>query len=355
VPLPDLGTLSFLYDIDATAPDDAWVVGSYFDTKAHGVVLHWDGIEWTEAPAPDSSPQAVVAFAPYDVWTLGTGEFIRAAHYNGYKWAASPGPDIPPTVLNMAATGVETGELWLAATSAIGKDTRGSITHYREVFVAYADVPVEDEFFPYITCLSCAGIVNGYPCGGQGEPCDSNNNPYFRPGTTVTRGQIAKIVALVAGLGGIPTSQTFEDVPPGSTFHTYIENLAALEVMSGYPCGGPGEPCVPPDNRPYFRPNATASRGQVAKIASNAAEFNDPIPPGTQTFADAPEGSPFHPYIERLAARGVMEGYPCGGPGEPCDDENRPYFRPGSTVTRGQTTKIAANTFLLNCPTGEPR
>ena len=56
---------------------------------------------------------------------------------------------------------------------------------------------------------------------------------------------------------------------PGSTFYDFIERLASRGVMSGYPCGGVGEPCIPPDNRPYFRPNANATRGQTSKIVSN--------------------------------------------------------------------------------------
>jgi hypothetical protein len=46
-----------------------------------------------------------------------------------------------------------------------------------------------------------------------------------------------------------------------------------------------------------------------------------------------------------------MSGYPCGGPGEPCDGENRNYFRPNNPLTRGQTAKIVANTFFPNCQT----
>src|SRR5262249_45353658 len=57
----------------------------------------------------------------------------------------------------------------------------------------------------------------------------------------------------------------FEDVPPGSTFFEYVEGLASQGVMSGYPCGGLGEPCLPPDNRPYFRPSNNATRGQTSK------------------------------------------------------------------------------------------
>jgi hypothetical protein len=147
------------------------------------------------------------------------------------------------------------------------------------------------------------------------------------------------------------TGQTFEDVPTGHTFYDFVERLASREVMSGYPCGSPGEPCNPPDNRPYFRPNGTATRGQLAKIVSNAAGFNEPVT--GQTFEDIPPGHTFYDFIERLATRGVMSGYPCGGLAEPCvPPDNRPYFRPNANVTRGQTTKIVANTFFPECAPG---
>jgi hypothetical protein len=57
------------------------------------------------------------------------------------------------------------------------------------------------------------------------------------------------------------------------------------------------------------------------------------------------EDHPFYIWIMRLTGQGVMGGYECGGEGEPCDDENRPYFRPYNNVTRGQASKIVANTF----------
>jgi hypothetical protein len=211
-------------------------------------------------------------------------------------------------------------------------------------------VPPENTFYANVRCLACRGIISGYPCGGPGEPCDPDNHPYFRPGNNVTRGQIAKIVSNAAGFIDPVSGQTFEDVSPGSTFYEFIERLTSREIMSGYPCGGAGEPCVPPGNRPYFRPNSNATRGQLAKIVSNAAGLQDPI--SGQTFEDVPPGSTFYEFIERLVAEGVMSGYPCGGPGEPCvPPGNRPYFRPGNLVTRGQTSKIVANTFYPDCST----
>ena len=211
-------------------------------------------------------------------------------------------------------------------------------------------MPSNNTFYPYVRCLACMGIINGYPCGGAGEPCNGNDDPYFRPNNSVTRGQLAKIVSLAAGFSDPVSGQTFEDVLPASTFYTYVERLANRNVMSGYPCGGPNEPCDG-QRRPYFRPNNTATRGQLTKIVSNASGFDNIIPDGQQTFADVPAGSTYYLYVERLLMNrpGVMSGYPCGGPNEPCDGQHRPYFRPNNTVTRGQTAKITANTFLPDC------
>jgi hypothetical protein len=186
--------------------------------------------------------------------------------------------------------------------------------------------------------MACRGVLSGYPDGT------------FRPNNNITRGQIAKVVSNAAGFNEPMTGQTFEDVPPGATFYDFIERLASRGVMSGYRCGGAGEACVPPGNRPYFRPNATATRGQLAKIVSNAAGFNEPV--SGQTFEDVVPGSTFYDFIERLASRGVMNGYACGGLGQPCvPPGNRPYFRPNANVTRGQASKIVANTFFPGCST----
>jgi hypothetical protein len=137
-------------------------------------------------------------------------------------------------------------------------------------------------------------------------------------------------------------------VPPGDPFFVYVRCLACRALLSGYPCGGPFEPCVPPANQPYFRPGNNATRGQVAKILSNAAGFADVIPSTVQTFEDVPPGSTFWVYIERIAVRGIIQGYPCGGPGEPCiAPGNRPYFRPYNPVTRGQLAKMDALTAGL--------
>ena len=84
-------------------------------------------------------------------------------------------------------------------------------------------------------------------------------------------------------------------------------------------------------------------------MTSEAFSYNDAV--SGQSFEDVPVGSTFYPYIERLAVRGLINGYPCGGAGEPCGPNNLPYFRPGNPVTRGQTAKILYLARSLVTPT----
>jgi hypothetical protein len=178
----------------------------------------------------------------------------------------------------------------------------------------------------------------------------------------VTRGQISKMVAIAAELGGPAGARKFQDVAEDHPFYLWIQQLANEGAISGYTCGGTNpatgasEPCVAPGNLPYFRSNNNVTRGQLSKIVSEAANFTDA--PGAQKFADVPAGSTFYDWVQRLANRGVVSGYACGGTNpatgaaEPCvAPGNLPYFRVNNNVTRGQISKIVAETFYPNCVT----
>jgi len=201
--------------------------------------------------------------------------------------------------------------------------------------LTFPDVPPNSTFYPWIHCLVCLGIINGYPDGT------------FKTNNNVTRGQLSKIVANSAGFDDIPTGQQFQDVPVGSTFYVFIYRLVHRGYINGYPCGDPGEQCQP-GNLPDFRPNANATRGQISKIVSNAAGFDDP--PSGQQFEDIARGSTFYTYTYRLVTRSIMQVYTCGAPTEPCIPPNHlPYFRPSANATRGQTSKIDAGAFFPSC------
>ncbi len=198
----------------------------------------------------------------------------------------------------------------------------------------FSDVPDTNTFYTFVRCLACRNILSGYADGT------------FRPNNLVTRGQLAKIVSNAAGFAESPDPQIFEDVSPSNTFYQWINRLARRGHMSGYACGGVGEPCT--TGMPYFRPFANATRGQTSKIVSNAAGYSEI--PTDQTFEDVPPTHTFYREIQRLASRNIMQGYPCGGLGEPCTT-GKPYFRPQNNVTRGQSAKIVANTFYPGCVT----
>jgi len=77
-------------------------------------------------------------------------------------------------------------------------------------------------------------------------------------------------VSNAAGFSNPPSGQQFQDVPTSNPFYAFIYRLSTRGIINGYACGGSGEPCVPPANLPYFRPNANATRGQMAKIDAQA-------------------------------------------------------------------------------------
>jgi hypothetical protein len=380
VPSPSPGYNNSLEGVAAISSDDVWAVGGRGNQT---LVLHWDGTEWSMVPSPSpgqilSVLWAVEALSSTDVWAVGQykicdgcgGYRTLIERYSDpcttptstptgtpptptsvitptrtltdsptYTRTPTTTPTNPPTTTpsrtsTSIATPTATGTVIVGTpTSAATSTAIATVCP-----VQFDDVPPDHTFYSYIMCLACRGIVSGYADGT------------FRPGNNVTRGQAAKIVANSADYQDPipPNRQTFNDVPPGSTFWLFIERVALHGAISGYECGGEGEPC--PGR--YFRPANNLTRGQLAKIDSEAFGYSDPIPPNRQTFNDVPPGSTFWLFIERLALHNVISGYQCGGQGEPCPGA---YYRPGNNITRGQVSKVVANTFFPQCQPTPPQ
>ena len=110
------------------------------------------------------------------------------------------------------------------------------------------------------------------------------------------------------------TTGVFSDVPSGSTFYQFVTDLVSRGAISGY------SDCT-------FRPSATITRGQVAKVLVLA--FGLPInTAGGPHFNDVAAGSTFYNFVETAFNRGIISGYSDG------------TFRPGNVVTRGQIAKM---------------
>jgi len=201
----------------------------------------------------------------------------------------------------------------------------------------FRDVPVEYWAYGYIEWAYCRGIISGYTCGvGCSE---------FRPEAYTTRSQIAKMVVLAAAFPLVlpPGAPHFADVTASDPFYMFVEVAAGHGILSGYTCGGTGEPCDG-QNRPYYRPYNSVTRAQLSKIIVTARGYAL-VHPATPLFTDVDGTYWAYDYVSTAAAHGVVNGYTCGGTGEPCDGQSRPYFRPGATATRAQLCKMLFQTW----------
>jgi len=92
---------------------------------------------------------------------------------------------------------------------------------------------------------------------------------------------------------------------------------------------------------------AATPQPQSATPAQSPQAPNATCPAGGQCFADVPSTNPFYTFINRIYQQDLVTGYPCGGIGEPCDPESRPYYRPVNNVTRQQMAKFIDNARRL--------
>jgi hypothetical protein len=88
-------------------------------------------------------------------------------------------------------------------------------------------VLADNPFYAFINRIYTQDIVSGYACGGEGEPCDPDNRPYYRPNNNVTRQQMAKFIDNARNLPGIHLEA---DWPDGVI---YISNTTNLGTASG--------------------------------------------------------------------------------------------------------------------------
>jgi hypothetical protein len=183
----------------------------------------------------------------------------------------------------------------------------------------FSDVFTTDYFYAGVQYLFCHLVVSGY--------IEPDQTFTYRPYNNTTRGQFSKMIAGAYNLPPYnPPTPDFTDVPASNPFYSYIEAVYHAGIVSGYA-----------DHT--FHPFASITRGQLSKLIVGAAEW-DIDTSGGPHFTDVAPGSTFYGFIETAYNHGVISGYPCGGSGEPCDPQHRPYFRVGNTALRGQIAKI---------------
>ena len=158
-------------------------------------------------------------------------------------------------------------------------------------------------FYDFVLDLNDEGALGGYSDGT------------FRPYNQTTRGQFVKMAVLAFHMPLYSGSErSFSDVPTTHTFYRYIETAQRSGLVTGYADG-------------TFRPFANVTRGQLAKVAVEAARLPD-LSTSAPSFTDVPTNHTFYKYIETAYANGILSGYADG------------TFRPNNDATRGQVAKI---------------
>jgi hypothetical protein len=301
----------FVWGVSAPAVDDVWITGFDSVYPGYSYVGRWTG----SGPVTEVFTSStrfltdVAALSADDVWVAGYMREDSSSllqHWDGSTWTVVSSPNIGP--LN-GVVARSSSDVW-----AFGN----GVLHWNGS--AWTQVPGLHS--TTVTDLSPLGADDVWVVGR-----DANDNT---------------LIEHYAALA------TFSDVPLTDTFAPYIEWMTCRAIIGGYACGG-AEPCDG-YNRPYFRPGNGVSRGQMLKMVTLAAGW-PLLNPATATFADVPRGSTFYQAIETGFARGIVVGYTCGGPGEPCDAAKHPYFRPAAGVTRGQLSKILALARAYPLPT----
>lgn len=114
---------------------------------------------------------------------------------------------------------------------------------------AFPDVLESHGHYATIMELAERGIIKGFPDGT------------FKPGNAVTRGQAAKMIAGILGLDTTNVENpNFKDISTDFQYYGAIAALVKEGIINGYE-----------DNT--YRPNATLTRGHMAKILTRAFDL----------------------------------------------------------------------------------
>jgi hypothetical protein len=111
----------------------------------------------------------------------------------------------------------------------------------------------------------------------------------------------------------VQAAPRYNDVPLTHPDFLAIEELSDQGIVSGYNDGS-------------FRPDELVTRAQAAKVISKAFQWGL-INPAESRFVDVPQDSWMYPYVETIAARGVITGF----------SDNT--FLPTGTISRGKLIK----------------
>ncbi len=274
--------------------------------------------------------------------------FIQNRNNLGLSCITPPLLCVPPANLDYLLPRNLITRAGLAKLAAVTHGSLHDIPHSQKTFsdvscIEDGDGNCTDPFWYFIENLADDGLISGYIDGT------------FRPNTTATRGQAAKLVAEAAGISPVSTGQYFFDVTAANnTFYPWIQALAIQGALDGYDCDiTVNDPTAPLycdiQHSPWFI-DGNATKIQVTKMLTVAAGITcAPFAACGQYFQDVSRVNPFYDYINLIGISHIMSGYSCGSaPAGVCvPPDNRTYFIPQNIIQRGQAAKIITNAAHL--------
>lgn len=128
---PTPGRSSGLSEVKAFAPDDIWAVGSWerrgAGTRYKTLLLHYDGTSWTRSPAPSPGRRlndlfGIAGSSSTDIWAVGyagVGPKPLALHWDGEGWTRVPGPPSRRSILYGVAA-PDPNDVWVVGRRGFG-------------------------------------------------------------------------------------------------------------------------------------------------------------------------------------------------------------------------------------------
>lgn len=168
----------------------------------------------------------------------------------------------------------------------------------------FKDLPGVHWAKSYIDLLSKKNIINGV------------TKERFAPDTFLTRGQLAKVIALAAGIPG-ESGIGFRDVQPDYWASPFICSIKNARVITGYPDGS-------------FKPESFVTRAEMLKMVMSAMQIRRESN-GKSKFKD--NGNWADDYIGTAVTKGIINGYSNG------------TFRPDKYITRAEAAKVIAKAY----------
>lgn len=149
-----------------------------------------------------------------------------------------------------------------------------------------------------------------------------------KPDKAVTRGEFVKM--LVRAINNYDKdkdySHPFVDVDPKRFYDKYIGYAFSIGVVSGY-------------NDKTFRPEATITRAEAAKMVADAAKLPiDEEETRAISFTDVDPNAWYGPYVKALAKAGIVNGYSDG------------TFKPNDKITRAEAVRMLVE-IMVDSPT----